>query len=126
MTYFKCDECTKSINMNISNTLDCDLSQVTVCDFLCETNNRSVFENESKAKILEYIDKQLIASPHICDQTNHVQVSYGNDGPFFSFYSSTKGYPEKPGSTEPNSKKWVVWYAVLLNPENDTFRIYDH
>ncbi len=111
MTYFNCDKCSECILSNISNTLDCDLSEVTVCDFL--NNNRCVFENESKTKILAHIDKQLIESKHICDQINHIKVSYGNDGPFFSFH-----YKE--------TDKYTDAYAVLLNPVNDTFRIYDH
>jgi hypothetical protein len=110
MTYFKCDTCTKCININISDTLDYDLSQVTVRYYL--NNACCVFNDESKAKILAHIDKQLVANNHICDQTNHVQVSYGNDGPFFSFYLLM-------------TKKYTVAYAVLLNPDNDTFRIYD-
>ena len=73
--------------------MDCDLSEVTVYNFL--NNTRCVFNDESKTKILAHIDKQLIENKHICDQTNHDQVSYGNDGPFFSFYSLI----------EPGSKK---------------------
>lgn len=110
MTYFKCNTCTRCINDNIASTLDCDLSEVTVSDY--PNNIRSVYINESKEKILSHIDKQFHASCLICDQMNHIKVSYGNDGPFFSFYS-------------PTTKKYIVAYSVLLNPDNDTFRIYD-
>lgn len=86
------------------------MSEVTVCDYL--NKNRHVFCNEFKTKILAHIHEQLVTSQHICDQTNHIKAAYGNNGPFFSLYSSS-------------TKKYIIAYTVLLNPDNDTFRIID-
>jgi len=80
---------------------------VTVCDYA--NKERVIFKDETKIKLIDYINEMLNKSEYVCDQINHANIAYGNDGPFIDLYNIV-------------TKKYIMRYTILLNLENDTFR----
>jgi len=107
-TYFRCKTCTDKIKSDIDYVLSFDISEVTFNDYLNET--KEIMNDKTLDDIKGVIDKVLNSSNHVCNGTDHIWIYYGNDGPFV--HTNECG-------------KVKILYSILLNPENDTFRIID-
>ena len=76
--HFNCNTCTTTIMKSILETLDYDLTEVTICDYI--NKQRYIFKNETKIKILEYVNNLFSKNHYACDQINHINITCGNDG----------------------------------------------
>ena len=107
--YFKCEICTEIIKKEVDYLLTFDISEVTYNNYL--DNAKNVMHDKTLDEIKEIIHNELLQSRYICNSIEHVRVVYGNDGPFIEF-------------TDKNGIDKSLC-SILLNHENDTFRIFD-
>jgi hypothetical protein len=104
--FFGCEICTKKIKDQINFVLRYDTSEVTLNDHKNKTEIVMCDKTIDEIKTVAY--DFFLKNNHICNKKEHVEIAYGNDGPFFSLVDDTG--------------KYKLLCSLLLNHENDTFR----